>query len=389
MKKILKYLVIFIVFISFILFILLRQPAFQDRLLESAFKNMATPSSYLPEEDALTAVVCGSRAPIPAPDRAETCILIQAGENIFIFDTGGGSAQNLNDWNTPWDRVQGIFYTHLHSDHIFDIADFHQATWINGGRGSKQKVYGPEGVQMLTDGIELAYTKDYFFRNEHHGDTIAPLDIAGFDTHTINLDSPILVDDGSLKITAYSVSHSPVDPALGYRIDYKGRSVSIREDSHIAEPVDTRSHDDLIDNDLKPFIELKDKLSAVMTAHITYPDIDNACVSFSEIWLKNILQNNIGFSGVIFSDDLTMKGAGNASMGEKAIKAINAGCDMVLVCNDYKGANSVINCFEKEDIDFNSRIGMMQKTKTCNWDDLADNPRVIETKQIIKTLGEI
>ena len=57
------------------------------------------------------------------------------------------------------------------------------------------------------------------------------MDIAGFDTHTINLDSPILVDDGSLKITAYSVSHSPVDPALGYRIDYKGRSISISGDT--------------------------------------------------------------------------------------------------------------------------------------------------------------
>ena len=163
----------------------------------------------------------------------------------------------------------------------------------------------------------------------------------------------------------------------------------IKEDSHIAEPIDTRSHNELMDTDLKPFIELKDKLSAVMTAHITYPDIDNVCVSFSEIWLKNVLQNNISFNGVIFSDDLTMKGAGNTSMDEKAIKALNAGCDMVLVCNDYKGANSVINRFEKEDIDLNSRIGMMQKTKTCNWDDLADNPRVIETKQIIKTLGEI
>ena len=163
----------------------------------------------------------------------------------------------------------------------------------------------------------------------------------------------------------------------------------IKEDSHIAEPIDIRSHNELMDTDLKPFIELKDKLSAVMTAHITYPDIDNVCVSFSKIWLKNILQNNIGFNGVIFSDDLTMKGAGNTSMDEKAIKALNAGCDMVLVCNDYKGANSVINRFEKEDIDLNSRIGMMQKTKTCNWDDLADNPRVIETKQIIKTLGEI
>ena len=163
----------------------------------------------------------------------------------------------------------------------------------------------------------------------------------------------------------------------------------IKEDSHIAEPIDIRSHNELMDTDLKPFIELKDKLSAVMTAHITYPDIDNVCVSFSEIWLKNILQNNIGFNGVIFSDDLTMKGAGNTSMDEKAIKALNAGCDMVLVCNDYKGVNSVINRFEKEDIDLNSRISIMQTTKTCNWDDLAGNPRVIETKQIIKTLGEI
>lgn len=163
----------------------------------------------------------------------------------------------------------------------------------------------------------------------------------------------------------------------------------IKEDSHIAQPIDTRSHNELMGTDLKPFIELKDKLSAVMTAHITYPDIDNVCVSFSEIWLKNVLQNNIGFNGVIFSDDLTMKGAGNTSMDEKAIKALNAGCDMVLVCNDYKGVNSVINRFEKEDIDLNSRIGMMQTTKTCNWDDLAGNPRVIETKQIIKTLGEI
>ena len=163
----------------------------------------------------------------------------------------------------------------------------------------------------------------------------------------------------------------------------------IKEDSHIAEPIDIRSHNELMDTDLKPFIELKDKLSAVMTAHITYPDIDNVCVSFSKIWLKNVLQNNIGFNGVIFSDDLTMKGAGNTSMDEKAIKALNAGCDMVLVCNDSKGVNSVINCFEKEDIDLNSRIGMMQKTKTFNWDDLADTPRVIRTKKIIKTLGEI
>ena len=231
MKKFFKYLVLIIIFLIIAVQFGLRQPAIQDRLLEIAIQNIAAPSAYLPEEDALTAVVCGSRSPIPAPGRAEACILIQAGEKIFIFDTGGGSIENLNKWNTPWTRVEAVFYTHLHSDHIFDIADFHQATWINGERDSKQKVYGPEGVQMLTDGIELAYTKDYFFRNEHHGDTIAPLDIAGFDTHTVDLESPILIDYGDLKITAYSVSHDPVDPALGFRIDYKGRSISISGDT--------------------------------------------------------------------------------------------------------------------------------------------------------------
>ena len=231
MKKLIKFLLFGIFFLAAVAFILLKQPWFQDRLLQTALSNMAAPVSQLPEEDSLTAVVCGSRSPINDPNRAEACILVQAGDQIFIFDTGNGSAQNLNNWNMPWNRLEGIFYTHLHSDHISDIADFHQGTWINGQRSSKQKVFGPEGVQLLTDGIELAYTKDYFFRNEHHGDVIAPLNIVGFDTHTVNLNNPVLIDNEDLKITAYSVSHDPVDPALGYRIDYKGRSISISGDT--------------------------------------------------------------------------------------------------------------------------------------------------------------
>ena len=231
MKKLIKFLLFGIFFLAAVAFILLKQSWFQDRLLQTALSNMAAPVSQLPEEDSLTAVVCGSRSPINDPNRAEACILVQAGDQIFIFDTGNGSAQNLHNWNMPWNRLEGIFYTHLHSDHISDIADFHQGTWINGQRSSKQKVFGPEGVQLLTDGIELAYTKDYFFRNEHHGDIIAPLNIVGFDTHTVNLNNPVLIDNEDLKITAYSVSHDPVDPALGYRIDYKGRSISISGDT--------------------------------------------------------------------------------------------------------------------------------------------------------------
>ena len=100
--------------------------------------------------------------------------LITTNKAKILVDCGSGITQRLHQLKVSSANIDALLFTHLHSDHIFDIADFHQATWINGGRKSKQKVYGPEGVQMLTDGIELAYTKDYFFRNEHHGDTVAP-----------------------------------------------------------------------------------------------------------------------------------------------------------------------------------------------------------------------
>ena len=123
MLKIFKYLVLVVVSLYIIGTLSLKNHFIQDRLLDIAIKSIAIPESNLPEDDALTAIVCGSRAPINDPARAEACILVQAGQDIYIFDTGGGSIANLNNWNIPWDRVKTIFYTHLHSDHVFDIAD--------------------------------------------------------------------------------------------------------------------------------------------------------------------------------------------------------------------------------------------------------------------------
>ena len=198
MKKLVKYLFFIILFFGAISFILLRQPSFQDKLLDRAITRLSSPKSVLPQNDSLTGLVCGSRSPLYDPNRAEACILVKAGDDIYIFDTGNGSLKNLTDWNIPWSKIKGIFYTHLHSDHISELNEFHLNTWIQGRRNEKLKIYGPEGVQMLTDGIELAYTKDFIFRNEHHGDFIAPLDIAGFNTQTINLNNPVLIDDGNL-----------------------------------------------------------------------------------------------------------------------------------------------------------------------------------------------
>ncbi len=107
-------------------------------------------------------------------------------------------------------------------------------------------------------------------------------------------------------------------------------------DSHLETPVDKRSFESIVAEDLQPFSVLKDELGAVMTAHIAYPDIDSALPTFSKFWLQDVLRKRLGFSGLIFSDDLTMHGAllgGN--IVERADLAIKAGCDMVLVCNEH------------------------------------------------------
>jgi beta-N-acetylhexosaminidase len=161
----------------------------------------------------------------------------------------------------------------------------------------------------------------------------------------------------------------------------------IFEDSHISEPVDTRSYEKLLEIDLKPFIELQNNLSALMTAHITFPKVDDICVSYSDIWIKKILKEKLAFEGIVFSDDLSMEGAGNFSMGEKALKSIEAGCDMILVCNDYDGTMDVIDAFKKNDVQMSAKIKDLKNSADINWNDLENQDRVKDVKNLIKEMG--
>ena len=217
--------------------VIIQLPSVQDRLLVVAFSALGSASNNLPEEDALSAAVCGSRSPIPSPGRAETCILISAGEDLFVVDIGDGSNDNLRSWNINFRDIKAVLITHLHSDHIADLPGLHQNAWVIGERNSKLKVFGPEGVDQFTQGIEMAYAHDYVFRNEHHGDAIAPLEYAGFDTSVIDLNNPVIFDNGELKITAFRVVHEPIEPALGFKFEYKGRSIVITGDTSYTQSV--------------------------------------------------------------------------------------------------------------------------------------------------------
>jgi beta-N-acetylhexosaminidase len=110
-------------------------------------------------------------------------------------------------------------------------------------------------------------------------------------------------------------------------------------DSHIALPVDRRRYVDM-QHDIHPYERLiQNNLPAVMAAHVVFEQVDSVPASFSSKWLKNELRDKLRFTGAVFSDDLSMEGASiMGPMPQRAAKALAAGCDMVLICNQREAA---------------------------------------------------
>lgn len=115
-------------------------------------------------------------------------------------------------------------------------------------------------------------------------------------------------------------------------------------DSHAQLPVDRRSYGDLLD-DMRPYERLigTRRLAGVMLAHIVYAELDAIPAGFSAYWIQNQLRDQLGYDGAVFCDDLTMKATRQfGSMSKRAQLALEAGCDMVLICNDRPAAQSAV-----------------------------------------------
>ncbi|MCG8487944.1 MAG: beta-N-acetylhexosaminidase [Chromatiales bacterium] len=118
----------------------------------------------------------------------------------------------------------------------------------------------------------------------------------------------------------------------------------VAADSHLALPIDQRRFEDLKMEDLRPFESMIEAgMEAIMPAHVIYQHIDKDLAGFSGFWLKQVLRQQLGFQGVIFSDDLDMAAASEAGdYAERAMVALEAGCDMILVCNNRRAAIQVL-----------------------------------------------
>lgn len=124
----------------------------------------------------------------------------------------------------------------------------------------------------------------------------------------------------------------------------------VEADSHTDVPVDDRPYAAIEIADLIPFEHLiRHGLSAIMPAHVIYPRVDDKPAGFSKIWLSRVLREQMRFQGTIFSDDLSMEGARVAGgIVDRAVAALDAGCDMVLVCNAPDAADQLLAGLKRE-----------------------------------------
>ncbi|MDG1752941.1 MAG: beta-N-acetylhexosaminidase [Thalassotalea sp.] len=160
---------------------------------------------------------------------------------------------------------------------------------------------------------------------------------------------------------------------------------SVQADSHVDLPIDDRSYQEISSIDLLPFQQLisEGRVDALMPAHVIYPDVDDKSVGFSRIWLQDILREQLKFSGVIFSDDLSMEAA--SSIGgyvERSEAAQDAGCDMLLLCNNR---SALINVIDNAKLQHNKiseqRVVNMLKQNDFSWSSMKEMPLWQELSQ--------
>ncbi len=242
----------------------LRVPMVQDALLDRGLRSLMARSPEPPT--GLRAVVCGSASPLGNdPDRAQACIAVLTAKHFFLFDVGARAPLRIRQAGLPMGRLRGVFLTHFHSDHIAALADVNLASWVAGRRQSLE-VHGPPGVDRVVAGFNEAYALDRGYRVAHHGETLLP-PAAGPMTARPFTPGDVVWRDQDFTVRSFPVRHDPVRPAVGYRIDYRGRSLVISGDSiatdalfEAAEGADVVFHDALSRALLDPMIAVATEL---------------------------------------------------------------------------------------------------------------------------------
>jgi len=169
--------------------------------------------------------------------RSPACLAIIGKGNFFLFDAGEGAIQHLAFLNLPFPWLNNIFITHLHSDHFAGLGQVINASWMLG-RKEPLNIYGPYGIDRVVNGFSQIYAADTMFRSISMNGKLDP-ELANGIAHTIRSSvaesSAVIYRDTNYKISAFLVDHTPVFPALGYKLQIQNCVITISGDTHITK----------------------------------------------------------------------------------------------------------------------------------------------------------
>lgn len=176
-------------------------------------------------------ILIGTGTPLPSNDRCGGSNVVLGSEAVLI-DCGWGASRKLMTSGVTLDRINHLFFTHLHSDHITDLPDFLMMRWTAFGSKQPLHIYGPEGTREVVAGFRSGLNPDVRYRIDHHGDKLDPRAMDCI-VHEIPAtpDATFVATVGDLTVSAFEVDHEPVKPALGFRVERAGASVVFSGDT--------------------------------------------------------------------------------------------------------------------------------------------------------------
>ena len=196
-----------------------------------------------------------------------------------------------------------------------------------------------------------------------------------------------------VTMLARAVMHGMLRAGMAHCVKHFPGHGAVAADSHVAVPVDRRTLKTLLADDAQPYGWLSSSLMAVMPAHVVYTRVDRRPAGFSSRWLQDILRGRLGFTGAIFSDDLGMEAAcivegRRVARSDAALLALQAGCDMVLLCNQSQvdGGRELDTFLEALDAaqaqgrcapdpcSDARRLALLPQTPPVDWDALMHDP---------------
>jgi len=184
------------------------------------------PDRELDPSGGLSVVLIGTGSPLPNPDRACASTMVIAGDRAICVDTGRGAWLRMAQAGLMNPHM--LLYTHFHSDHIADFGEVMMNRFAIAGADTPMPIVGPPGVKKMVNGILDSFSMDKQYRIEHHGRAVSE---KGYETEVTESQPGVILDDNGLKITMFEVDHWPVTPAVGYKFEYKGKSVVVSGDT--------------------------------------------------------------------------------------------------------------------------------------------------------------